>query len=83
MTHDNQRATSSPGDEVSNVDLQFMGRADVRREMGAGEEAEARLPDEFEDRGLDAQDIASNGSMITSDPASTHMPPDDATANEH
>ena len=30
-------------------------------------------PQEAQDRGLDAQDIASQGSMITSDPASSYM----------
>ncbi|MFC4637201.1 M-like protein [Deinococcus hohokamensis] len=84
MTHDDdQRQSPKTEEEISNVDLQFMGRTDTRREMRAEEEAEATLPDEFNERGLDPQDVASNGSMITSDPASTHMPADDATSNEH
>ncbi|MFD2608788.1 M-like protein [Deinococcus taklimakanensis] len=63
--------------EISNVDLQFMGQADAKRENRAEEKAEAKLADEFQERGLDAQDVASAGSMIASDPASTHMPADD------
>ena len=58
-------------DEVSNVDLQFMGRTDEHRDALKDARAEAKLADEFQDRGLDKQDVASNGSMITSDPAST------------
>ena len=65
--------------EISNVDLQFMGQADAKRENRAEEKAEAKLADEFQERGLDAQDVASAGSMIASDPASTHMPADDTT----
>lgn len=65
--------------EISNVDLQFMGHADAKRENRAEEKAEAKLADEFQERGLDAQDVASAGSMIASDPASTHMPADDTT----
>lgn len=85
MTHDDDRKPQTPRseDEISNVDLQFMGRTDTRREMHAEEKAEARVADEFQDLGMDAQDVASNGSMITSDPASTHMPADDATEHEH
>lgn len=64
-------------EEISNVDLQFMGQADAKRENRAEEKAEAKLADEFQERGLDAQDVASAGSMIASDPASTHMPADD------
>ncbi|MFD1734451.1 M-like protein [Deinococcus malanensis] len=58
-------------DEVSNVDLQFMGRTDEHRDALKDAGAEAKLADEYEDRGLDKQDVSSNGSMITSDPAST------------
>lgn len=58
-------------DEVSNVDLQFMGRTDEHRDALKDAHAEARIADEFQDLGLDKQDVASEGSMITSDPAST------------
>lgn len=65
-------------DEISNVDLQFMGRTDERRDALKEARAEARNADEFEERGLDKQDVASQGSMITSDPASTN--PGDETS---
>ncbi|WP_216318596.1 M-like protein [Deinococcus aestuarii] len=77
-----QNAPADPSvkteDEVSNVDLQFMGRTDERRDALKDARAEARIADEFEDRGLDKQDVASSGSMITSDPAST-MPGDETS----
>ncbi len=57
--------------DISNVDLQFMGRTNEHRDALKGAKAEARLADEYEERGLDKQDVASSGSMITSDPAST------------
>ncbi|GBF07402.1 hypothetical protein DAERI_140063 [Deinococcus aerius] len=59
-------------DEISNVDLQFMGRTDEHRDAVKDAHAEARIADEFQDLGLDKQDVASDGSMITSDPASTN-----------
>ena len=59
-------------DEVSNVDLQFMGRTDEHRDAVKDARAEARIADEYQERGLDKQDVASNGSMITRDPASTN-----------
>lgn len=65
-------------DEISNVDLQFMGRTDERRDALKEARAEARIADEFQERGLDKQDVASSGSMITSDPASTN--PGDETS---
>ncbi|ACO46385.2 hypothetical protein DEDE109153_00330 [Deinococcus deserti] len=84
MTHDDKKQqTSHSGEEISNVDLQFMGRTDPRPAMSVDEAAEAKVADEFQDLGLDAQDVASNGSMITSDPASSHMPADDTTRHEH
>ncbi len=64
--------------EISNVDLQFMGRTDERRDALKDAHAEARIADEFQDLGLDKQDVASDGSMITSDPASTN-PGDETT----
>ncbi|WP_019585449.1 hypothetical protein [Deinococcus apachensis] len=59
-------------DEISNVDLQFMGKTNERRDALKDAHAEARIADEFQDLGLDKQDVASDGSMITSDPASTN-----------
>ncbi|BDP41193.1 M-like protein [Deinococcus aetherius] len=67
-------------DEISNVDLQFMGRTDEHRDALKDARAEARIADEYEDRGLDKQDVASSGSMITSDPASTT--PGDETSDD-
>ena len=64
--------------EISNVDLQFMGRTDEHRDALKDARAEARNADEYEERGLDKQDVASQGSMITSDPASTN--PGDETS---
>ncbi|KEF34598.1 M-like protein [Deinococcus sp. RL] len=58
-------------EEISNVDLQFMGRTDEHRDALKDARAEAKLADEFQERGLDKQDVASAGSMIASDPAST------------
>lgn len=80
---DNQSIPSEPvkhEDEVSNVDLQFMGRTDERRDALKDTRAEARIADEFQERGLDKQDVASSGSMITSDPASTN--PGDETSQD-
>lgn len=64
-------------EEISNVDLQFMGRTDPAQEIEAEVRAQSKAPGEFEQRGMDAQDVASAGSMIASDPASTSMPPED------
>ncbi|SMB94799.1 hypothetical protein [Deinococcus hopiensis] len=69
---DTRNDVSKTEDEISNVDLQFMGRTDEHRDAVKDAKAEARIADEFEERGLDKQDVASNGSMITSDPASTN-----------
>ncbi|MFB9994702.1 M-like protein [Deinococcus oregonensis] len=73
MPKDDRTADTKPltADEVSNVDLQFMGRTDEHRDAVKDAAAEAELADEFLTRGLDKQDVASSGSMITSDPAST------------
>lgn len=71
-------STVKTEDEISNVDLQFMGRTDERRDALKDARAEARIADEFEERGLEKQDVASAGSMIASDPAST-MPGDDTS----
>lgn len=57
------------GDEISNVDLQFMGTQ--RRGMDAQIDMQGSAPGEHKDLGLNKQDVASIGSMITSDPAST------------
>ncbi|MPY66185.1 M-like protein [Deinococcus sp. SDU3-2] len=73
MTGPDDRTNDVPQTEgeISNVDLQFMGRTDERRDALKEARAEAKLADEYQERGLDKQDVASAGSMITSDPAST------------
>ncbi len=72
MTDDRITDTKVPKEgEISNVDLQFMGRTDDHRDAVEDARAEARIADEYQERGLDKQDVASSGSMITSDPAST------------
>jgi len=80
MTHpdDTSNDTAKTEEQVSNVDLQFMGRTDEHRDALKDARAEARIADEFEQRGLDKQDVASSGSMIASDPASTN--PGDETS---
>lgn len=80
MTHpdDTGNDTVKTEEQVSNVDLQFMGRTDEHRDALKDARAEARIADEFEERGLDKQDVASSGSMIASDPASTN--PGDETS---
>ncbi|MFC6590765.1 M-like protein [Deinococcus lacus] len=57
--------------EISNVDLQFMGKSHERRDQLKDAHAEAVIADEYQALGLDQQDVASAGSMITSDPASS------------
>ncbi|EYB69775.1 hypothetical protein DEIPH_ctg002orf0108 [Deinococcus phoenicis] len=77
---DEQNGTPKTEDEISNVDLQFMGRTDERRDALKDARAEARLADEYEERGLNKQDVASAGSMIASDPASS-IPGDENSLN--
>ncbi|AFD25025.1 hypothetical protein [Deinococcus gobiensis] len=78
--NDDQREQLKSEDEISNVDLQFMGRTDEHRDALGDARAEARNADEFEERGLDKQDVASQGSMIASDPAST-IPGEETSEN--
>ena len=70
MTHDDDKPAS---DQVSNVDLQFMGRTDQERELDAAVEAESKSAGEFQERGLDKQDEAVVETMDASDPPSTNM----------
>ncbi len=60
-------------DEITNVDLQFMGKPDPRKELSAEVNAQSKAPGEFQDRGMDKQDVASAGSMVASDPPSSNM----------
>lgn len=62
--------------EVSNVDLQFMGQTDEKRDLKATVKAEsqaAKVADNPEVKGLDKQDVAVAQSMDASDPPSTNM----------
>ncbi|GAA5533182.1 M-like protein [Deinococcus aluminii] len=76
----NPSDTVKTEDEISNVDLQFMGRTDEHRDALKDARAEARNADEYRERGLNKQDVASEGSMIASDPAST-KPGDETSLN--
>lgn len=69
MTKDNTPVKTE--EEISNVDLQFMGQGSERRDQLLDARAEAKIADQFAEHGLDEQDVASAGSMITSDPASS------------
>ncbi|WP_019009691.1 hypothetical protein [Deinococcus aquatilis] len=80
MTDNNDQNGQIPADstlkteaEISNVDLQFMGKPDPRKELAAEVNAQSKAPGEFEDRGMDKQDVASAGSMVASDPPSSNM----------
>ena len=63
-------------EEVSNVDLQFMGSNDEKRDLNTTVRAEsqaAKVADAPEQKGLDKQDVAVAQSMDASDPPSTNM----------
>ncbi|MBZ9749573.1 M-like protein [Deinococcus sp. HMF7604] len=59
--------------EISNVDLQFMGRQNPEAQIDAAVDAENKSPAEYRREGLDKQDIAMTQSMDASDPPSTNM----------
>ncbi|MFB9992399.1 M-like protein [Deinococcus oregonensis] len=80
MTDNNDQSGQIPAEaslkteaEISNVDLQFMGKPDPREEIAAEVNAQSKAPGQFVDRGMDKQDVASAGSMVTSDPPSSNM----------
>lgn len=80
MTHDDDKRPSDQqvsDHQVSNVDLQFMGRTDQQQELDATVEAESKAPGEFQQRGLDKQDEAVVETMDASDPPSTNMGQDE------
>lgn len=62
-------------DEISNVDLQFMGRTDTKSELNATVKAESLAAEEATNpqSGMDKQDVASAQSMDASDPPSSNM----------
>ncbi|MEW6420857.1 MAG: M-like protein [Deinococcota bacterium] len=65
----NASAPAKTEDEITNVDLQFMGTPQDK--MDEQLDMQDVAPGEHRDLGLNKQDVASLGSMITSDPAST------------
>ena len=69
--------TQPDSGEIRNVDLQFMGKPDEQKELEAAVEAESRAPGEYQERGMDKQDVASAQSMDASDPPSTNMGDED------
>lgn len=71
---------TSADQEVSNVDLQFMGNSNEKRELNATVKAEsqaAKIADNPETKGMDKQDVALAQSMDASDPPSTNMGEDE------
>ncbi|CAM3253412.1 M-like protein [Deinococcus saxicola] len=59
--------------EPTNVDLQFMGKTDERKELDAQVKAESHEAGEYRERGMDKQDVALAQTMDGSDPPSTNM----------
>ena len=59
--------------EISNVDLQFMGRSNPEAEIDAAVDAENKAPSDYRREGLDKQDVAMTQTMDASDPPSTNM----------
>ncbi|ALW89245.1 M-like protein [Deinococcus arenae] len=70
---DDKRDQIKTEDEISNVDLQFMGRSNPEAEIDAAVDAENKAPSEYRKEGLDKQDVAMTQSMDASDPPSTNM----------
>ncbi|RJF71178.1 M-like protein [Deinococcus cavernae] len=63
-------------EEVSNVDLQFMGNTDEKRDLNTTvrmESQAAKVAADPEQKGMDKQDVAVAQSMDASDPPSTNM----------
>ena len=87
MTDDTRKTDDTPmtEGEVSNVDLQFMGRTDTAsgsegQALTEKVEAESKAPGQYKQRGMDEQDVAVAQSMDASDPPSTNM--GDATSGD-
>ncbi|QFP77160.1 M-like protein [Deinococcus sp. AJ005] len=59
--------------EPTNVELQFMGKTDVREELDAEVKAESHEAGDYKERGMDKQDVAVAQTMDGSDPPSTNM----------
>jgi hypothetical protein len=71
MTDDKREIRTE--DEISNVDLQFMGRSNPEAEIDAAVDAENKAPSDYRKEGLDKQDVAMTQTMDASDPPSTNM----------
>lgn len=71
MTDDKREIKTE--DEISNVDLQFMGRSNPEAEIDAAVDAENKAPSDYRKEGLDKQDVAMTQTMDASDPPSTNM----------
>lgn len=71
--NDNDTKTVKTEDEISNVDLQFMGRTDEKRDLNATVAAEAKAAAMADKEGVDKVDVTSAQSMDASDPPSTNM----------
>lgn len=72
----NQHTEVLSEDEISNVDLQFMGATNAKREQHAQVEVEsqaASIADEPESEGLNKQDVVLAQTMDGSDAPSTNM----------
>ncbi len=70
---DDKRDPIKTEDEISNVDLQFMGRSNPEAEIDAAVDAENKAPSDYRREGLDKQDVAMTQTMDASDPPSTNM----------
>ncbi len=71
MTDDKREIKTE--DEISNVDLQFMGRSNPEAEIDAAVDAENKAASDYRKEGLDKQDVAMTQTMDASDPPSTNM----------
>ena len=74
---DDQKKPQKAEDEISNVDLQFMGQTDEKRELNATVKAESQLDTNPSKLGMDKQDVTVAQSMDASDPPSTNMGEDE------
>lgn len=72
MTNDKPEQLKTE-DEISNVDLQFMGKPNPEAEIDAAVDAENKAASDYRKEGLDKQDVAMTQSMDASDPPSTNM----------
>ena len=71
--NDNGNGPVKTEDEISNVDLQFMGSTDEKRDLHAAVKAEAKAAAMADKEGVDKIDVMSAQSMDASDPPSTNM----------